>query len=580
MNLRKRMPTNCSAKRMETKVLQFDNSTDRYRMLAERCAEKEDFLGALGFLFSALKKEKSPAVLMDIADIYADMSLYELSNQYWFYYLDRVPEDKASVAYEELAINYFYLGNILASGYYFHLKIQADGYIQQETLDKEIVEFFSEQENKRKLYRVAYPPERADFSFEMDRAKRALAFGDYELASKLYSVVPEGAPQYYSATEELSVAKFLTDDIDEAIKLSQKVIKEKGESISVCCNLSSMYGYKGNSDKREYYYKKALTLPVNGLEDAYKIATCSLENGKHQMGIDYLSKVFKERPYDLTMRLFSAIAKINVGDYSGAEEELSYVLKINPTDYNAKYYYGLVIKLKNGGNPGRLLPLKYLALLPSSVENARIKKIDALYGEGFEKIRSEIKKASVLEIIKWGLSETDTPIAKKCTVILAKADCALADKIMKKALMNAKIEADVKRMMIQILILRGCKERLGITAKGFYFRFKPKKLPCEKQSDGELYFTAYSMAMSRMIFVDPECLDKIAFATDRVYKKLGSTFDFDNAKKEEIAALIVSDTKMDRPLSDKDLCAIFDVTEEKFVSLKRAYKGDNYDKDN
>lgn len=562
---------------MEDKILQFDNSTERYRALAEKNAEKEDFFGALGFLFSALKKEKSPAVFMDIADVYADMSLYELSNQYWFYYLDSVSEDKASVAYEELAINYFYLGNVLASGYYFQLKIQADGYVQQENLDKEILDFFSEQEAKRKLYRVAYPVERADFTFELDRARRALSFGDYDLAAKLYSVVPEGAPQYYAAIENLSVAKFLSDDVDDAISLSQKLIKEKGESVSVCCNLSSLYGYKGDLLKRRYYYDRALSLPVSGVEDVYKLATCSLENGEHQKGIDFLDSVFEESPYDTNTRLFSAIARINTGDFSGAEKELSYILRIDPTDYNAKYYYRLAVKLRNGENPGRLLPLKYVALLPLSVENSRIKKIETLYGQDCKKIRSELKKESVAEIIGWGLSECDSAVAKKCALILAKADNPLADKILKESLMDTGVEADVKRLIIQILILCGCKERLGITAKGFYFRFRPKKLPCEKDKKGEIFFSAYALAVSQMIFVDPECLDKLAFATDRAYKKFGETLLPEGTVKEEIAALIVSDIKTVRALSEKELCSLFSAEEEKFSLLRRVYKGEKND---
>ena len=68
-------------------VLTFDNSVLRYRNLAEERAEKGDFLGALSFLFSAKSIAKSHEVIMDIAYIYSDMSLFELSNKYWFYTL-------------------------------------------------------------------------------------------------------------------------------------------------------------------------------------------------------------------------------------------------------------------------------------------------------------------------------------------------------------------------------------------------------------------------------------------------------------------------------------------------------------
>ncbi len=556
---------------MEEKVLQFDNGIQRYRSIAEKHAENNDFVGALGFLFSALKLERNPSVITDIADIYADMALYELSNQYWFYYLDIVSEDKKGVAYEELAINFFYMGNILASGYYFHLKIEADGYIRQEGLDPEILNFFSEEEHKRKLYRIAYPFDRADYSFIMERAKKAVVAGDYDKAVLLYSSIPEGASEYYDAVAELSVAKFLADDVDDAIVSGKKLVKEQGESVSVCCNLSSMYAFKGDKEKSRYYYSRALSLQPKSLEDRYKLATCSLENEEHLTGIKYLDEVLKERNNDVVMRLFSGIARINVGDYDGAERELSIVLKIDPFNINYKYYFDLAIKLKNGGSAGRLLPLKYLAIVPQSVENSRVKKIKALYEQDYKKIRSELKKGQVVELLKWGLAETDPPICKLCVLILAKAECKTADKILSDALMNSQIEPDVKRIIIYVLIVNGNKERHGVVARSFYFYFKPKKLPCEKDENGVLYFHAYATCMSRMIFVDGDCLDKLAFSTDKVYKALGDIYDNTLATKDEMAALIVSITKTERKLTDKDICAIFNVDKEKLKILKESY---------
>ena len=108
---------------MEENLLLFDKSVSRYRKLADECSEREDFLGALRYLTSAKNIDpKDLGVIMDIADAYADAGLLELSNKYWFLYLDSAPKDKVAVAYEELAINYFYMDNFWASSYYFHKK--------------------------------------------------------------------------------------------------------------------------------------------------------------------------------------------------------------------------------------------------------------------------------------------------------------------------------------------------------------------------------------------------------------------------------------------------------------------------
>ena len=147
---------------MNEKVLSFDNSVERRRSVAEKCAESGDYTKALGLLFGISEFDKDRNVLMDIADVYADMGLLELSNRYWYKYMDVSPVDKYSVAYEELAINYFYLDDFWASSYYFNKKIEADGYLSKEGIDQEILDFFSGEEHKKAFYHVAYPLERAD----------------------------------------------------------------------------------------------------------------------------------------------------------------------------------------------------------------------------------------------------------------------------------------------------------------------------------------------------------------------------------------------------------------------------------
>ena len=66
---------------MIDKVIQFEKNIDVYRKLADSRAEEGDFEGALRFLFSAkIIEPDNLDVICDIADIYADMGLVDLSN--------------------------------------------------------------------------------------------------------------------------------------------------------------------------------------------------------------------------------------------------------------------------------------------------------------------------------------------------------------------------------------------------------------------------------------------------------------------------------------------------------------------
>ena len=69
------------------KIVEIKDGYKSYIKLADKKAEKGDLSGALRLLFSALNLGGAPEVYADIADVYAEMGLYELSNKYWFKYL-------------------------------------------------------------------------------------------------------------------------------------------------------------------------------------------------------------------------------------------------------------------------------------------------------------------------------------------------------------------------------------------------------------------------------------------------------------------------------------------------------------
>ena len=162
-------------------------SLNFYKNLADKKADAGSLTDALGLYLTVLHADaKNLTAIADVADCYADMGLLELSNKYWFVFLTVAPRDKESVAYEELAINYFYMDNFWASSYYFRLKVERDGFIAEEGLDEEIIRFFSSSDALRDLYYIAYPYDKADYSGVAKIAKRAFSAGDISRAIKVY----------------------------------------------------------------------------------------------------------------------------------------------------------------------------------------------------------------------------------------------------------------------------------------------------------------------------------------------------------------------------------------------------------
>ena len=566
---------------MNGKILKFDDSGERYRYLSDEYADRGDYEKALGLSFSALKKGFSPDIIMDIADTYADMGLYELSNQYWFIYMDKAPKEKVSVAYEELGINFYYMDNVWAAGYYFHLKLSEDGYISREGLEQEIIDFFSGEQAKRRMFKIVYPPEKSDWTFEIKAGKLALLTGDFKTADKYFSMVPEGAPQYAEALDEYSTSDFLAGRIDEAIESSKKLAALENGKIKGCCNLSSMYRFKGDFDKSEYYYLKALEQTDTEIGDTYKLATCSLDLERHSNAIVYLEKIIAERPYELNIRYLFGIALLNVGRYEKGYEVLSQLYRTDPTDLKYKFYAKFALSLTEGDSKAiSSLPLGYEDDLPGFAKEKYLKNIDKLYSASPATKNRALKKEEICDAVDWALLKGDSDAVNKAAYILASSSCAKSDGMIMDKLMDLRVSDGVKRILIYMLLVKGYKGKFGFVSGNFYKKIKSRKMQCESEG-GELFYTAYALAVSRLAFFDADNLDKLAKSADKIYRESvnrekRSDYSLDGSR-ENIAALIALKSGSKRFSSVKEIAGVFNLNEIKFNEFLKNYNGEKYD---
>ncbi len=559
-----------------SKVILLDKNVKPYRKIADGFAEKENFLRALEFLLSAKNISFNLDVIVDIADVYADMGLLELSNKFWYIYMDKAPKDKVSVAYEELAINYFYLDNYLASSYYFHQKLSTDGYINKEGLAQEILDFFSGEELKRTAYRVVYPYDKADYSFDKKRAKRAISVGAFAEASAILKSIPEECRDE-ETSGDLAISLFMNDEFDEAETVCRNSLSQHGENVTAYSNLSTIFDMKEDIDNSEFYYRKALSVRKGERGEVYKIATCSIEREDHVTVKECLEKIVKERPYELVMRFFLGLSLANLGDFIGAEEQLKFAYKLNPEDIVVKQYLDIVIATNEGKNViDNLLPFKYVKELPKVIEKKWKKKIRET-AKNHEKMSSAIKSSTFKQMLSWGLFNSDGAVMRDCAFILSTVYSPYCRGVIYDALINPEGGEELKRLLTYILILKGEKEKFGLVAGSFYLKFKPRKLECEKKPDGGLYLSSYALCVSRIIFNDVDDLDKLATACDKVYKSLSEKLTPDELNNEEVGALILSEGKLKRLSDDNAVMRFFDVKKDKLNKLKELIKGEKND---
>ena len=565
---------------MENKVLQFDKSVDRYLKLSDNKIKEKDFLSALSFLFSAYKIDsENLEVITALADLYANMNLMEISNKYWFIYLDKAPKEQLAIAYEELAINYFYLDNFWSSSYYFHKKLSVDGFISKEGLSQEIIDFFSGEELKKTAYRVVYPPERANYSYEIKKAKHFIAVGGFSEGALELSKIP--LEQMDEETlGELAVCYFMSDDLDKAEEVCRYSLKKHGDNITAFCHLSTIYDMKEDFDNSEFYYQKALALRTGDKGESYKIATCAIERQDHENVCKCIEKILEERPYEYAMRFFYALSLANLKDYERAEKELKKAYLIDPSDQAIKFYLDYITGLKNEGSDYLdLMPFNYIKDMLEKVVNDFKKKVSSLIKHP-DRIYSALKKQDIKTMVSWGLKCNDSDLMHDIAYMLSLCFTPFAKNLVLETLLLPDIREETKRVLTYVCIVNGVKEKFGAVASSFFVKVKPKKLLCEKdKKDGGLYLSAYALCISKMLFFDVK-LDKIAKVCDRVYKTLKGVITEAEVTNEEIAGLMLYLCEFDLYSSVERVTKTFTITDKKLKTLKKLFEGNKNGKNN
>ncbi len=548
------------------KILQFEKNQQTYLRLADKCLENKDYKGALGYLFSAEDAGCNYEIYKAIADVYFQMEMYEQSNKYLFKFILACPKYRASEAYEDLAVNLFYLGEYMHSSYYFNKKLEETGVLDSESLDPEILDFFSGMEEEGDYY-VAYPPEKADYTPVAKKAKRAMTVGDLNKAIGLYESIPVEKIDA-DGVSELSVCYLMTDNPDKALALAKDFLKTHGDSVAAFCSLSNAYTVLRDNEKSDYYYNKALECEEQRGNE-YKLLPCAVERQDHEVILRCLEKISEDRPFDLTMRFFYGLAKLNLGNAKGAYEELAFVYKLDPFNQIYKFYAEYASRLDSGAlEVENYLPVKYLERLPEKVEE-QYKSLILSVAKNSLKVVSSLKKDQVKKAVEWGIKySTDDFTVRNCVFILASSFTPYAKSVIKGALTDNNLNPNVKQLLIYACVVNGVKEKIQVVDCNVAFDFKAKRLKCEKKEKSEIFLAAYALAVSRLAFAYAKKIDKLADAMDRVYDVLCERVEKYELDTEIIAALAVWLCKFERLSKQQELAQIFNMDYKLFDSLK------------
>lgn len=524
---------------MEGNVLQFRKDSEIYRKLARERNEAGDYIGALSCLFSAMEvAPESLDVIMDIADTYADMNLWELSNKYWYIYLDRVPEKKAGVAYVELAVNHFYMKKYWVSGYFFHKKVGVDEYIDPETIDPEISEYFSDMASETEI-NIVYPKPKINVERLVKLAERAIAEDNFVRAIDIYERIPES-----ERDEELSgsiaFAYFMDDQDDKVIAECKRSLEKNGENVTAYCNLSALYVSKKNYEKGGYYYNKALECCKDLKKYAHKLVCAAMDNGDDVNAEKFCAILIADGNYELLPRIIRGQALINTQRYNEAFEQFSDALKIDPFNTIVLYYKDLSERLMSDDKRAkRLLPLAFTTDLPDMEKSVYKRAINDYVCEG--KV-SPAREKYLREVSKYGESSDDPLIAKAVFMFrpTGKVYKKFGEHELKKAfrmLLDPAVSIGVKSSLVQMIVAAGVKRRFGVVMGVDRVSIKPKKTIFDSAPDGTAYLAAYAECLVCYAMSGLKCEEHICRSLEYIYLNYKDLAEFMDLGPLELAAV-------------------------------------------
>ncbi len=553
------------------KIVKFELNKNLIKKLAYKRVDNGDFVGALDFLLPLIKRENAPEIMLDIADIYRDMDEFELSNRYIFKYMSKAKTKDLPCVYEDLAVNHFYLDKYDIASYYLKKKLDIDGFLDRDSLDPEILEYYSASDEND--IRLVYPPNLANYEKEYKKAVREMASGNFQEAIDVFLQIPKECKDYLNAVDKIAYAYFLIEDYDNALLYTKEMVKLKGESVLSYCHLSNIYDKKDNKEKSGFYYLRAKECEIKETEELARLAVCALEKKDAEFASTLIEKLLKEKEYSSDLLIYYGQTLINTNRWQKAREIFSKAYRINDKNYIAKYYLKFTDRLLGNDKDAKsALPIPFNADLPESEYERLIGKLMVLNAQEKKAFSESLKNKEIQEMFLFGVESRNENISEACIFTLFKSKSPFSRNLLNECLLLDSVDVSVKRAIVYTLAFGG-QSQLSLTINGRYNRVKIGEVLATKEQEEVVYYAGYISALSLLSITSFEDYNKLTLKANAVFTTLKNSKE--NFTMDEIGALLVYLLDYGKLTTKKVVCQYFGLKKERFNQILELYNKGN-----
>ncbi len=501
------------------KVLYFDDGEERLDKSIRKRTEEGRPLEALRLTNRRNEFfDPTPDSYAAQADLYETLEVYTQAVKTWYRFLNECDEDSLAEAYEGLAVNYMNLGKEGQSAYYYNQLLRVDDELSEES-KMDIVEMFSKP--KKEAFRIVYPPEKADYTPEIEQGLRALRESNFSSAREAFSQVAAGSPQYRTAQNLVAVAYLLEDRKEEARALCEKLIAENDGDVQAYTTYAAILGQTEEREKAAAVAKKLSRMYTEDTDELYKIATVCCENGLHAAALEKFIQLEKEMPNDGNLLYFKAVSAYKSGNIPLALDTFDRLLVIYPEAAVARYYYDLLRHYPDHRDKEDMVEpdLTYFYRVPQKVREAYCDMLCFLEGLHVREAEELSDNPQVISVLQWSFDELDGADGDLQMLAMSAAVHCRYERFVEETLLDPDVSDVVKVQTMQLIAEQNKETEYGVVVCHIYrhVRFYRLKINGKKKKK---FLHAYAAVFAKFAVVSDNHAQRIRSSAELLYNCL------------------------------------------------------------
>ena len=500
------------------KVKKIDFSRKRLSALAEKYYGEGNYLAALRFTYKELEEHGDDVdAFMRLCDVYENLGLHSTALTWWFRCLDCCASEDLPDVYEGLAVNFLNMGKDAQAAYYYNLLIDSDAMIPAET-KREIAESFAR--TPERPMRISYPPEKADFSKEIDLASNALKRGDCKATLKILKNVEKGSADYPAAAEMSALAHLLMGDADKSEEVCKELLADSPNDVRALATLAAAYLEQGRFEESKALAFRLCQEPVTGSEELYKVATVCCENGLHAEAYEKFLLIEQSTPNDGRMLYFKGVAAFNSGKIDEAIQTFDQLCTLYPDAAVVKFHLSAIRQYKKDleeGKEAQKPEVSYFYQIPKEVRELRCRFLKEIMKASKDEAALIGCLPETREVFSWCFDELDGMDHDLQYLACGVAERCGADWFLQNVLLDPEVLDVLKIEILRMLLERNRDNGFGVVICNIY-----KEVPLLSLSIGrkkrKAFIAAYARTASKFVPVNAAYATRIKVAAEVLYR--------------------------------------------------------------